>query len=69
MAPAATPIQIIDSIAHEAAKATRDTGVIERLNKIGVDAYANTPAEFAALIRSEAPQWHDAVNAAGIKQE
>ncbi len=69
MAPAATPKRIIDRIAQEVAKATRDPGVIERLNKIGVDAYANTPAEFAALIRSEAPQWRDAVNAAGIKQE
>ncbi len=69
MAPAATSKQIIDRIAQEVAKAARDPGVIERLNKIGVDAYANTPAEFAALIRSEAPQWRDAVNAAGIKQE
>src|SRR6266849_1983916 len=69
MAPAATPKRIIDRIAQEVAKAARDPGVIERLNKIGVEAYANTPAEFAALIRSEAPQWRDAVNAAGIKQE
>ena len=69
MAPAATPKRIIDRIAQEVAKATRDPGVIERLNKIGVEAYANTPAEFAALIRSEAPLWRDAVNAAGIKQE
>jgi len=43
--------------------------LIERLNKIGVDALGNTPAEFAALLRSEAPLWRDAVNAAGIKQE
>src|SRR6266702_2280719 len=69
MAPAATPKRIIDRIAQEVARATRDPGVIERLNKIGVEAYANAPAEFAALIRSEAPQWRDAVNAAGIKQE
>ncbi len=69
MAPAATPKRIIDRIAQEVAKAVRDPGVIERLNKIGVDASANTPAEFAALIRSEAPLWRDAVKAAGIKQE
>src|SRR6266581_1462325 len=43
--------------------------MIQRLNKMGIDALGNTPAEFAALIRSEAPQWRDAVNAAGIKQE
>lgn len=69
MAPAATPKQIIDRIAQEVAKAAREPSTIERLNNIGVDAVGSTPAEFAALIRSEAPQWRDAVNAAGIKQE
>ncbi len=69
LVPAATPKQIIDRVAQEVAKAARDPGTIERLNKIGVDALGNTPAEFAALIRSEAPLWRDAVNAAGIKQE
>jgi len=68
-APAATPRTVIDRVAHEMAKAARDPDIIERLNKIGVDALGNTPAEFAARIRSEAPLWRDAVNAAGIKQE
>jgi len=68
-APAATPKPIIDRVAQEVAKAARDPGIIERLNKIGVDALGNTPAEFSALIRSGAPLWRDAVNAAGIKQE
>src|SRR6266568_2562604 len=68
-APAATPRAIIDRVAREVAKAARDPDTIERLNKIGVDALGNTPAEFAALIRSGAPVWRDAVEAAGIKQE
>src|SRR6266568_7874484 len=67
--PISTPGAVIDRVAQEVAKAARDPGTIERLNKIGVDALGNTPAEFAALIRSEAPLWRDAVNAAGIKQE
>jgi len=69
LAPATTPRTVIDRVAQEVAKAARDPGIIERLNKIGVDALGNTPAEFAARIRSEAPLWRDAVNAAGIKQE
>ncbi len=69
LAPNLTPKAIIDRIAQEAARAARDPGIIERLNKMGVDALGNTPAEFAARIRSEAPLWRDAVNAAGIKQE
>ena len=68
-APAATPRAIIDRVAREVAKAARDPDIIERLDKIGVDALGNTPAEFAALIRSGAPVWRDAVEAAGIKQE
>ncbi len=69
LAPAATPRQIIDRVAQEVAKAAREPGIIERLNKMGIDALGNTPAEFAARIRSEVPLWRDAVNAAGIKQE
>ena len=68
-APAATPRAIIDRVAREVAKAARDPDIIGRLDKIGVDALGNTPAEFAALIRSGAPVWRDAVEAAGIKQE
>src|SRR6266478_167277 len=42
---------------------------IERLNKMGIDALGNSPAEFAELIRADSSLWRDAVNAAGIKQE
>ena len=69
LAPAATPNAVIDRIGQEVAKAVRDPAMIERLNKIGVNALGNTPAEFAALLRSEALLWRDAVTAAGIKQE
>jgi len=69
LAPSRTPKAIIDRIAQEAARTARDPDIIERLNKMGIDALGNTPAEFAARIRSEAPLWRDAVNAAGIKQE
>jgi tripartite-type tricarboxylate transporter receptor subunit TctC len=69
LAPARTPMEIVDRLAQEVIKATREPGVIERLNKIGVDPLGNTPAEFAALIKSDAPLWREAVDAAGLKQE
>jgi len=69
LAPYLTPKAIIDRIAQEAARAARDPDIIERLNKMGIDALGNTPAEFVARIRSEAPLWRDAVNAADIRQE
>ena len=69
LAPAGTPKEIIDGLAQEMIKTTRDPAVVEQLNKIGIDPLGNTPAEFAEFIRNEAPLWRDAVNAAGIKQE
>jgi len=65
LAPYLTPKAIIDRIAQEAARAARDPDIIERLNKMGIDVLGNTPAEFAARIRSEAPLWRDAVNGRG----
>src|SRR5258708_12701883 len=55
MAPSATPKQIIDRIAQEVAKAVRDPGVIERLNKIHIEPSANTPPEFASYTRRHPP--------------
>ncbi len=69
LAPAGTPREIVDRLAQEVVKATREPGVIERLNKVGVDPLSNTPAEFAELIKNDAALWRDAVDAAGIKQE
>ena len=69
LAPSRTPKAIIDRIAQEVAKVARDPGIIERLNKMGIDALGNSPAEFAELIRADSSLWRDAVNAAGIKQE
>ncbi len=69
LAPAGTPKEIIDGLAQEMIKTTRDPAVVEQLNKIGIDPLGNTPAEFAEFIRNEALLWRDAVNAAGIKQE
>jgi len=46
LAPYLTPKAIIDRIAQEAARAARDPDIIERLNKMGIDALGNTPAEF-----------------------
>jgi len=69
LAPSRTPKVIIDRIAQEAARTARDPDIIERLNKMGIDALGNSPAEFAELIRADSSLWRDAVNAAGIKQE
>jgi len=67
LAPAATPKPIIERIAQEVIRIVREPATAERLNNIGVEPLGNTPAEFGAFMRQDAPVWRDAVNAAGIR--
>jgi tripartite-type tricarboxylate transporter receptor subunit TctC len=69
LAPAGTPKPVIDRLAREIGKIVREPATAEKLEKIGVDPVGNTPAEFAAFIRSDTPLWRDAVKAADIKPE
>jgi tripartite-type tricarboxylate transporter receptor subunit TctC len=41
--------------------------VQKRLAELGVDVIGSSPAEFAAVIASETPQWAKVIKAAGIR--
>jgi len=69
MAPAGTPKPIVEKLAAASAKAARAPDVAERLIRDGVDPVGGTPAELAALIARELPQWRDLAKAANIKLE
>jgi tripartite-type tricarboxylate transporter receptor subunit TctC len=69
LAPTGTPQAIIERAAQVIAQAVREPATAERLRKIGVEPLGNTPAEFAEVVRREAPIWRDAVKAAGIKAD
>ncbi len=66
MAPAGTPQPIIERLSAECQKAMKDPSAIDRLGKMGVDAYGSTPAEFAETIRSDYETYRQAVKAAGL---
>jgi len=68
-APAKTPQAVIDRLAREIAQAARDPGFIQRLENIGVEPVGNTPAEFAAQLKSDLEIWAEAVRIAGIKTD
>jgi tripartite-type tricarboxylate transporter receptor subunit TctC len=68
MAPAATPKPIVDRIAGEIAKATKDATFVERLGRFGADPSGITPAQFADLIAADLKLWAEAVAVAGVKQ-
>jgi tripartite-type tricarboxylate transporter receptor subunit TctC len=67
MAPAGTPQPIIDKLHQETVRALTANDVRKRLGDAGMEVVANTPAEFAAVIKSELPRWAKLIKDAGIK--
>jgi tripartite-type tricarboxylate transporter receptor subunit TctC len=67
MAPAGTPPAIIDKLHGEAVRVLALPDVKAKLEGLGVQLVGNTPAEFAALIKSETPHWAKVIKDAGIK--
>jgi tripartite-type tricarboxylate transporter receptor subunit TctC len=66
MAPAPTPKSVVDRIAVEVARATKERAFAEKLNSLGFAPLGNTPREFAAMISSEIPMWEEAAKSAGL---
>jgi len=67
MAPAGTPQVVIDKLHRETARVLAQGDVRRRMAELGVDLIGNTPAEFAAVIKAEIPQWAAVIKGAGIK--
>lgn len=67
LAPISTPKAIIDLLQHEIAKAVADTGVKERLFKLGFEPVANKPEEFGERIKSEIAKWGKVVHDANLR--
>ena len=67
LAPAGTPPDIVAALQREVAKMVAQPDVKERLDTLGFVPIANTPAEFAARIKTELAKWTDVVRKANIK--
>ncbi len=69
LAPAGTSRDIVAKV-HDAATAVlRSPAISQKLAADGTDAVANTPEEFARVLRAETEKWGKVVRAAGIKPE
>jgi tripartite-type tricarboxylate transporter receptor subunit TctC len=66
VAPANTPKEVIARLQNEMSKALGEPDVREKLAGLGADAVANTPIEFAAMIKSETAKWSKIVRDAKI---
>jgi tripartite-type tricarboxylate transporter receptor subunit TctC len=67
MAPAGTPADIIDKLHRESVRILALPDVRKRFDELGIEVVGNTPAEFAAVIATETPQWAKVIRDAGVK--
>jgi tripartite-type tricarboxylate transporter receptor subunit TctC len=67
MAPAKTPVGIIDRLHRETVKVLSDPAVRKRLEEAGLDVMGNSPQEFAAAIAAEAPRWAKFIRKIGVR--
>ena len=67
MAPAGTPADIIDKIHKEIVTDLALPDVRKAMGDQGLDIIGNSPAEFAAVLKKEIPEWAKIIKEAGIK--
>jgi tripartite-type tricarboxylate transporter receptor subunit TctC len=69
LAPARTPLPVIERLQREIAAVLADPAVKERYGVLGIEPVGNTPEQFAAQIREDLARWEKVVRQAGIKLE
>ena len=57
----------MDKLHGESVKALALPDVRKKFDELGLEPIGNTPAEFAAVIRKEMPEWAKVIKDAGIK--
>ena len=67
LAPAGTPMEVVNRVQQETAKALASPALKERLLAQGAIPGGNTSAEFARFIAAETAKWAKVVKAAGAK--
>jgi tripartite-type tricarboxylate transporter receptor subunit TctC len=67
LAPAGTPLDVVNRVQQETAKALNTPAIKEKLLGQGAIPSGNTPQEFARLIDAEITKWAAVVKASGAK--
>ena len=67
MAPSGTPKDVLDKLHAETVKTLAMPEVRKKFDELGLEPVGNTPAEFAAVIKKEMPEWAKVIKDAGIK--
>jgi tripartite-type tricarboxylate transporter receptor subunit TctC len=66
VAPAHTPVPIVDRLNKATVQALHQPDVAKRLAGLGVDVVGDSPAAFAAYIKSESIKWGEVIKRAGV---
>jgi tripartite-type tricarboxylate transporter receptor subunit TctC len=69
LAPAGTPVAIIQQLNDAIDNSLRSADVRASLDAIGVEARVGTAAEFATVLEEQARQWKAVIDVTGIKME
>jgi tripartite-type tricarboxylate transporter receptor subunit TctC len=67
LAPVGTPKDIVDKVHGDTVKALALPEVRKKFDELGLEPVGNTPAELAAVIKKEMPEWAKVIKDAGIK--
>jgi tripartite-type tricarboxylate transporter receptor subunit TctC len=69
VAPATTPLDVLDKLRLEAVSAMASPSVQSRLNTLGVDLKGSTRDDLRAFMRNEAQRWQAVALATGLKPQ
>ena len=69
LAPARTPVAVVNRLSSEIQRLLQSTEVRDRLASQGLEAVGSTPQHYDAHIRAELAKYARIVKAAGIKVE
>ena len=68
-APAATPKDVVNTLANAIAKAARSPDTRQRLLDQGAEPVGNSPEEFGKMLKEEVARWAEVVRVSGAKAD
>jgi tripartite-type tricarboxylate transporter receptor subunit TctC len=69
LAPAATPREVVGTLANGVSRAARDPDLRRKLVEQGADPVGNSPEEFERQLRDEVARWIEVVKVSGAKAD
>jgi len=67
--PAGTPPAVVERVNAELNRLVGDAAIKERFAQLGFETTGGTPADFAAVVQSEARKWSQVIREANVKPE